>query len=790
MADSNKKRAAQEALANTSTSFNPKKKVTYTHGRVTLSMYPDIDNTMNDHERTLAFNINKNAVRTARSLDYETRLHIMGEKHNCSNLIDVELEHWKTTGFNQLTQNGQLNIITYHGYNGAVINDAFDQNGDLKPIQNGAMAACRPEGIVYAKVRATMDFTNLNNEDELLAHATFFLRLPVTDQQVLNAANNPRNLHTFSGPSDWLTIPQDQYYTLVYEHDEAIEQPFELLPPTFTDPQASPQIERKVTLITESIVKASYERILLKIFKQLCPNFLDDPFATLNKVRQETVDSNGVKIRHSVREYHEMIKTVITTFPIGPGATWNANPFRKFVEGLAQDIREKMESNNFTKHNTETNRLTPREQTELIQEAFQAACLAEAQLAKDSLRIYDALKEVHGFTTVAQNPPSGMISPLSSVSSHFGASPAEQTLNRYKQNPNQTVCWGCGSEDHQYYDKKTKTVTCPRGHEPEIQKRAEEVRQDFNKRSRERRRARSASRKRSQEESVSQLMTALTSKKPREAIKQLLIKDAKIKESHLGGTLVLPTFVLEAAQVSNKPSLPINVTKTLPHILLTLGASDGTFHPSIPVIVDTGAALNCAFTGYIMPIAKAYPHLVKSIIVAEDRYSPIILAGVVSSDNPDARNIMTNLPVIVEFHMPYLTEEGTPTSIKFAVGDNIGVNCLLGISFISAAKLVIDTNDNVVDSKLLDVSPFDITYRMPNRSAPNIVPTENQTSEKIMLIQQQIDHAIAFLAKHPGGDMNITYTDKPPTKKLKISDQLVEISDQGPLVVSPKKIHE
>ena len=70
--------------------------------------------------------------------------------------------------------------------------------------------------------------------------------------------------------------------------------------------------------------------------------------------------------------------------------------------------------------------------------------------------------------------------------------------------------------------------------------------------------------------------------------------------------MVLPTFVLEALEVSSKPSLPINITQTLPHILLTLGTNDGTFHPSIPAIVDTGAALNGAYSGYIMPITKAY----------------------------------------------------------------------------------------------------------------------------------------------------------------------------------------
>jgi hypothetical protein len=58
-----KRRKADEAFAqNHVHNFIPKKKVQYTFGRVTLNVYPETDNTMNDHELALAFNVNTSAV--------------------------------------------------------------------------------------------------------------------------------------------------------------------------------------------------------------------------------------------------------------------------------------------------------------------------------------------------------------------------------------------------------------------------------------------------------------------------------------------------------------------------------------------------------------------------------------------------------------------------------------------------------------------------------------------------------------------------------------------------------
>jgi hypothetical protein len=157
-----------------------------------------------------------------------------------------------------------------------------------------------------------------------------------------------------------------------------------------------------------------------------------------------------------------------------------------------------------------------------------------------------------------------------------------------------------------------------------------------------------------------------------------------------------------------------------------------------------------------MAIAKAYPELVKSIKLAKDRYSPIVLNGVISKDDNDSVRYSTNLPAVVEFHLDYKTSTNQPISIKFATGEDVSVNCLLGMSFIKAAKLIIDSNDNLVESKLMECEPFPIEYKHPSRSSPNLVPRNQPSAEKnltvINAIETQPMSNLTYLSRRPSSD--------------------------------------
>jgi hypothetical protein len=259
MADlATKKRQADQALANPfSQTFVPKKKVVHMHGKTSLSMYPYTTSTMLDHELSLAFNINKTAVQNALALPHGSKLLVMGEKHNCSNLIDVETAQWKASAFEQLKDPSNLTIISYHDHTGTVINDCFDAAGDLKALADGAAADLRPAGIMFAKVRATIDFQELDlTAPEIIS--TFFLRLGMEDRNITLANGQIRNINTFTGPSGWLALDEEPFQELVYNHEASVEAPFDLTPPSFSSPSAVPDTDMKVLQISNAVIKASY----------------------------------------------------------------------------------------------------------------------------------------------------------------------------------------------------------------------------------------------------------------------------------------------------------------------------------------------------------------------------------------------------------------------------------------------------------------------------------------------------------------------------------------------------
>jgi hypothetical protein len=142
---------------------------------------------------------------------------------------------------------------------------------------------------------------------------SFFLRLPVNDRVVTNAAGNNRTLHAFDGSAGWLTGDQAAFTTLIYSHTDTVHEPFDLVAPDFTTPEAIIDIESRVNEIKEDISKASWNVLLSKILRQVCPNFLNDPYKTLNRVCQNTtIDGNPVT--QTVRQYHDQIQLVISTF--------------------------------------------------------------------------------------------------------------------------------------------------------------------------------------------------------------------------------------------------------------------------------------------------------------------------------------------------------------------------------------------------------------------------------------------------------------------------------------------
>jgi hypothetical protein len=171
--------------------------------------------------------------------------------------------------------------------------------------------------------------------------------------------------------------------------------------------------------------------------------------------------------------------------------------------------------------------------------------------------------------------------------------------------------------------------------------------------------------------------------------------------------------------------LPVPIQPSFPHIALQLGQVLGCSKClSIRCVVDTAAALNTGNLHYYAAIARAYPHTVAAIFSAAD-HNPIVLSGIVQQGGA---SVTTDLTVAFQFHMPYLTREGHPTTLLVACGPNVTVNTILGLPFIQGTRMVLDASDQVAELRALDTPPFALDFR---RAMCTVPPVSGTTDEGI-----------------------------------------------------------
>jgi hypothetical protein len=82
------KRRSEDVIMDTHQEFFiPKKKEVRNYGRVNLMLYPDITSEMTDQERSLAFQINSEALKNSRAIKFSQKLSIFGESTGCSTIL-------------------------------------------------------------------------------------------------------------------------------------------------------------------------------------------------------------------------------------------------------------------------------------------------------------------------------------------------------------------------------------------------------------------------------------------------------------------------------------------------------------------------------------------------------------------------------------------------------------------------------------------------------------------------------------------------------------------------------
>jgi hypothetical protein len=106
-------------------------------------------------------------------------------------------------------------------------------------------------------------------------------------------------------------------------------------------------------------------------------------------------------------------------------------------------------------------------------------------------------------------------------------------------------------------------------------------------------------------------------------------------------------------------------------------------------------------------------------------YSPIILSGIVQ-DNLTA--ITTNLPMAFQFHLPYLTKDGSTTSFAVATRPQVSVNMDFCLLLITATGMIINFINNVIDAKHLNCPLSLLSFFMQQKQCLQMKLPQQTTS--------------------------------------------------------------
>jgi uncharacterized Zn finger protein (UPF0148 family) len=694
-------------------SFVPKDNVGLNLGKTTIYVYPHVSEEMSNNEKAYSFLVNKSALESA-DVSPKVRLQSFSDLTGTTSLVGILQTRHIDHALAFIRRAQSFTVRSYHSSNGLIIPDCNQPDGTLRLTDNQTNTLRRPENIQFAKIACDIVFDDLTPGNTQLYPFNFYVRLHMETRTVQNSQGGDLQLTTFFGPHDWATSNDQTTLDYIWDHPRSLKKPFYLIPPSIIDANADAQIQIKqcVNALEELALIAAWDDISKKIFAQICPNFVEDPAAIIQSIHQVSYDSStpDTKITLTVTQYFNAIQRLTSFLP--KSESWAIDVTQHFLSHLVVDVRDQMKGQGHTYDSSKASR-APFAQISALQRAFSAAVLAELNLQRVRNIAQQEVKSTHAFHAKLTN----------------NMSVAEKTLQRHQSRE----CWGCGSPDHVYSDR-TGTIFCPRAGEPEVKAKFDATRKDFQERRKARTRKTTDKRKGA---NISTILSSLLKDDDQlEQLKALLSsnKKAKTESSPTKDFVVLSTFLCLPTDLTSKPLLPISVDTNLPHFLLPIGQPNNDSAFKISVAYDTCAVLNVGWAGFHLAIAKQYPHLVKSLVWAKEQYTPLTLSGVVSNDDGDtakAEKLVTTLPAVIEYYMPYPSKQGHPTSFKVAIGDNVAVNTLIGMSMIRPAKFSLDLEDNVIDSGILDTEPFPVTYKQTNRSLPNFSATSSSSEQTL-----------------------------------------------------------
>ncbi len=667
----------------------------------TVALYPALNATMSAAERAHGFHVTQNNL-TAVSLTPRQLLNALGQQTGQSTVVDGEIagvlrhfdDHWRN--FRNLT------ILSWHNSTGAMLNNTTvpGDSSVLLPIQNGLVADCRQQDVMFVRVQISVDYSYCIRGIQPL-RLDFYVELPQTSTPMVNGANQAYNLVTYAGPADIRTLDTQQAAGAILNQTYQAA-PGQLTAATFGTTSATLNQDAKMAEIESRILRVTMPAISKAMFLAVAPGYTDQPKAALEHVYQVATDAEGVRACRSVQDYYSQLMGAMQPFI----------QMRQFPVNAAEKFKQHISSDLFPffkqAYPTHSSVVPLDAQSQL---AALRSMLTAAQIGEDNQKL---ISKTAANTINAQ-------SFMASTGTAVNVSQAEKTMTAYK-NRKDPLCFGCGGAHYwsKRQDDGTYTILCPNKDKTGVQAAATAKIADIRSKRKDRKESFRKSKK--SRTTVNAAFDSLSNEQKalciEEATRRAAANSAVAKQDKSSTrTVFVVTHVVVNSAEPHLPILPISIQSNMPHILLQLGPSVDTADcPDIRCAVDTCAGLCTGNYTYLMALARRYPHCLYRLFTAKE-YSPIILSGIVQ--NGDASAVTTALDCMFQFHIPYkLRGDGGDCVFSIAAGRDVSVNVILGLPFIISMKMVCDFVDNLATCHAINAPSFPIDYRRTCNTVP------------------------------------------------------------------------
>jgi hypothetical protein len=452
--------------------FTPKPPVSVNVGRVPTDLYPRIDLDMPIWERAHAFQVNKTAI-TNVDVDVQTQLDALGAQLNLSSIVDGSRASFMNYYQSNWMNFANLRVQSFHDSAGVIIPPGTcclpaPNDTTLKPVQDGPVNACRPADVKFVRVSLQLDFAHLitapvapgDPAPVTVLRAEFYMELPQTTVQVNNNNGVPRALTTWHGAADLTTLTPEQVTAEILSPCLR-DSPILLSNADFNLPGIVRTSHVVIKAEIKKILRLAFNQICHTLFRNLCPNYTDQPFAAVEVIKQSYLDADGNRVSSSVWAYHQ--RMTLAMRPFISSRVFPVSVCNKFMDGLDPRIRRYFVDR--YKDHWKVHDLDAASQIAKLEEIYLAAIGAEEQYRTMNATAREAVGQPIGQTYAAAGAyPSQAENTLARYDSPSSSSPRRSKNHK---------CFGCGSADHSW--QTNGVITCPKGDDPAIQRAAKEA---------------------------------------------------------------------------------------------------------------------------------------------------------------------------------------------------------------------------------------------------------------------------------------------------------------------------